>query len=68
MKLKVEIDIGNDAYTGANLGHELAKNLRDLATKLVVLEQADAKKAVGETLAHVHDSNGNKVGRAYFTR
>lgn len=59
MKLKIEIDCGNDAFGEGELsrGAELGRILDKLAEQM-----RDAHQYVA-----INDTNGNVVGTAYFT-
>jgi len=58
MKFRLCIEVGNDAYQGDNISHELKENLRDVATALLS----------GSMEGKIRDSNGNVTGRYYFER
>lgn len=56
----LRIDLGNDAFSGEDLGPELARVLRDLAGRLE--EQSRAYLAGNGNRTMAKDLNGNTVG------
>jgi hypothetical protein len=62
---KVEIETDNAAFEQDNLGPEIAKNLRDLAAKVYLLNRAELTYMSRDNATfRIRDSNGNPIGRA----
>ena len=59
MKATIVIDMDNDAFAGADCGHELARILYKLSERVGGHNEA----ALKDTIFKILDSNGNKVGR-----